>query len=301
MLAYGWLQAWQRTGDHRYYQWARQWIDSCIKIKTTITHVNDGLLGYAALVVYQNEGGADRLAFAQRVADYFTHKAPRTADGTLVHDANRVWVDTLLGTVPFLVEMSRVSGNNSFIDEAANQVIKHAGHLQDPISGLYRHAWDASGNSLNGQAYWGRGNGWAMLADTAILSAITTTHPARLTILNIMQKQAAGLKPLQAASGLWHTVLSRTDSYLETSASALIGYALREGAERGWLNRNSYSPAARAALLGVWRQVLPDGIVTNVSGPTWPMPEAEYNQIEHGSFQLYGQGTALLAESPASP
>jgi rhamnogalacturonyl hydrolase YesR len=79
VLAYGWLHAWQRTGDQRYYQWARQWIDSCIKIKTAITHVNDGLLGYAALVVYQEEGGADRLAFAQRVAVYLTNAAPRTA------------------------------------------------------------------------------------------------------------------------------------------------------------------------------------------------------------------------------
>jgi unsaturated rhamnogalacturonyl hydrolase len=210
-------------------------------------------------------------------------------------------VDTLLGTVPFLVEMSRVSGNNNFIDEAVTQVIKHAEHLQDPVAGLYHHAWDASGSSLAGQAYWGRGNGWALLADTAILPAITTTHPARLTILNIMQKQAAGLKPLQAATGLWHTVLTRADFYLETSASALIGYAVREGVERGWLNKNSYSPTAQAALLGVWRQALADGIVTNVSGPTWPMQEEAYNQIERGLLQLYGQGTVLLAESPASP
>lgn len=301
VLAYGWLHAWQRTGDQRYYQWARQWIDACIKVKPNITHVNDGLLGYAALIAYQVDGGPERLAYAQRVADYLINAAPRTADGTLVHDANRVWADTLLGTIPFLVKMSQVSGNNSYTEEAVAQVLKHAEHLQDPSSGLYHHAWDASHSDLSGQAYWGRGNGWALLADTAVLSTITTTHPARSTILDIMQKQAAGLKSLQTSTGQWHTVTTRSDFYLETSASALIGYALRQGIEEGWLDKNTYSVAAQAALSGVWHQVLADGTVTNVSGPTWPMQETEYNTISRSALQLYGQGTALLVASPAKP
>ena len=53
------------------------------------------------------------------------------------------------------------------------------------------------------------------------------------------------------------------------------------------------------ATLGVWRQVLADGTVTNVSGPTWPMLTwEEYNARPHDSLQLYGQGVALLLESP---
>lgn len=300
VLAFGWIHAWQRTGERRYYQWTRQWIDQCVKVKTNITHVNDGLLGYAALIIYQAEGGSERLAFAQRVADYLINTAARTADGTLTHDANRVWVDTLLGAIPFLTEMTRVSGDNSYSEEAVTQVIKHATHLQDTGSNLYHHAWDASRNDPAGQAYWGRGNGWAMLADTAILSSIAITHPARSTILSLMQKQAAALKPLQMASGLWHTVLTQSDFYSETSASALIGYALERGIAEGWLDENTYGASAHAALLGVWQQVLADGTVLNVSGPTWPMQEDEYNQIPRDALQLYGQGAALLAVSPSA-
>jgi len=307
VLAYGWIHAWQTTqacpererGDDQYRHWAQEWIEACIPVKTEITHVNDGLLGYAALFAYETNGQPEYLAFAQRVANYFMNTAPRTADGTLTHDSNRVWVDSLLGTVPFLIKMSQISGSDIYLDEAISQLIQHADHLQDPVSGLYHHAWDESGNDPAGEVYWGRGNGWALLADVEALSAVTSTHPLRSTVLGIMQKQVAGLRPLQDASGLWHTVLTRPDSYQETSGSALIGYAFKRGIQEDWLDEDAYAAVAQAATLGVWRQVLADGTVTNVSGPTWPMlTEEEYNDRPHDSFQLYGQGVALLLESP---
>jgi unsaturated rhamnogalacturonyl hydrolase len=299
VLAYGWISAWQLTQDDQYRRWAQEWIDACIPIKTEINHVNDGLLGYAALVAYETSERSEHLAFAQRVADYLMSAAPRTADGTLTHDTGRVWVDTLLGTVPFLIKMSQVSGGDIYADEAISQTIKHAAHLQNPTSGVYYHAWDESGSDPAGQVYWGRGNGWALLADVAVLSAVTPVHPLRSTVLDIMQKQAAGLRSLQDANGLWHTVLARTDSYLETSASALIGYALKRGIQEEWLDEDAYAAATQAASLRVWRQVQADGTVTNVSGPTWPMlTEEEYHARPRGSLQLYGQGVALLLESP---
>jgi unsaturated rhamnogalacturonyl hydrolase len=301
VLAYGWIRAWQVTREDMYRRWAQQWIDGCIPVKTSITHVNDGLLGYAALIAYEQAGGPERLAFAQRVADYLVNTAPRTADGTLTHDSNRVWADTLLGTVPFLIEMGRVSNNDIYTQEAITQALKHAEHLQDPSSGLYHHAWDASQRDSAGLAYWGRGNGWAMLADVAILSSISVTHPARPMILSVMQRQAAALKSLQDSSGLWHTVLTRSDFYLETSASALIGYALKRGIQEGWLDENTYITVTRASGLGVWHQVLADGTVANVSAPTGPMPEKEYNNIPRDSLQLYGQGVTLLLASSSIP
>lgn len=40
-------------------------------------------------------------------------------------------------------------------------------------------------------------------------------------------------------------------------------------------------------MLGVWRKVLADGSVTNVSAPTWPMStEEEYNAIPFYSLHL---------------
>ncbi len=298
-LAYGWSQAWYTTGRDEYLQWTRDWIYNCISRSVGIDHVNDGLLGYAALTAYEEAANPVYLDFAQQVADYLMNTAPRTADGTLVHEEDTVWVDTLLGTVPFLVKMSEVSDNSIYLEEAITQVINHANHLQDSDTGLYHHAWDESENDFMGPIYWERGNGWALLADTALLSVMTPAHPLYPTVLDIAQRQAAGLNPLQDSSGLWHTVVNNTDSYTETSGSALIGYAFKSGVEEGWLDKDDYSPTARTAILGVWRKALEDGTVTDVSGPTWPTTtEEQYITKAHDALQLYGQGIAMLLETP---
>jgi unsaturated rhamnogalacturonyl hydrolase len=299
VLALGWIHAWQETGDPQYGQWVREWVDACIAVKTHVSHVNDGLLGYAALTAYESSGQLEYRTFADQVAGYLMEIAPRTSDGTLTHDSQRVWVDTLLGTVPFLTKMSQISGNDVYIEEAITQTIKHAEYLQDPDSGLYYHAWDETQCNPAGHIVWGRGNGWALLADVVVLSTTPDSHPSHATILANMRNQAAGLRALQDSSGLWRTVLTRSDSYLETSASSLIGYSLEYGVQQGWLDSDAFSAPAESARLGVWRHTLANGTVTDVSAATWPMmSEEDYNARPHEELQLYGQGVALLLQSP---
>ena len=116
-----------------------------------------------------------------------------------------------------------------------------------------------------------------------------------ITKRRVMQQQANGLKSLQDSSGLWHTVVNRSDFYLETSATALIAYAFKEGVKHGWLDELTYTPIANAAMVAVWSQVALDGTVNNVSTSTWPMSEDEYNNLTYHELQLYGQGVGLLA------
>jgi unsaturated rhamnogalacturonyl hydrolase len=176
----------------------------------------------------------------------------------------------------------------------------HAAHLQDSVTGLYHHAWDESEDAFLGPSYWGRGNGWALLADVEVLKALPAAHPARSQILDIMRRQAAGLRPLQDSSGLWHTVVTRPDFYLEISGAALIGYGLIQGVHEGWLTDAGDAAAARAAFYGVWNAVAADGAVSSVSAPTGPMQDEElYDGIPHDALQRYGQGVALLICSPS--
>ncbi|HBY98745.1 MAG TPA: hypothetical protein DEP84_33160 [Chloroflexi bacterium] len=300
VLAYGWSQAWQRTGQKQYLRWLTTYVNRCIAIRA-INHVNDSLLGYAALIVYQADPQPAYLAFAQRVADWVMTDAKRTADGTLSHmdDGDRVWCDTVMSVAPFLTEMAKVTGNAVYFEEATSQILKHADHLQDPATGLYHHAWSASQNQYIGPAYWGRGNGWVLMADVAVLSAMSDTHPSRPLVLNVFRKQAAALRPLQSTSGLWPNVVDRPDHYLETSGSALIGYAFKRAVAAGWLEREAYTAATQAAILSVWRKVAADGIVTDVMGPTGPLAnEADYDTLPHDQLQLYGQGVGLLIATP---
>ena len=43
---------------------------------------------------------------------------------------------------------------------------------------------------------------------------------------------AQGVAAVQSGSGLWHQLLDKPDSYLETSASAMFTYAIARGVNR---------------------------------------------------------------------
>ena len=104
----------------------------------------------------------------------------------------------------------------------------------------------------------------------------------------------------QAANGMWRTIVSRSDSYAETSATALIAAGLASGVAQGLLDATAAAAAAGQA--AVWQQVAATGIAAGVSGPTGPMDqEAAYNAIPISEFELYGQGVVLLLGAATQP
>ena len=299
VLALGWLHAWHATQISAYFLWAQTWDDACRAAAVPPASVNDGLLGYAAVEVFGGDPQPERLAYAQSLADWLMAGAPRLPNGTLTHIGDTVWDDTLLGTVPLLVAMSQATGEAAYAEEAYRQLSWHAQLLQDPATGLYHHAWSEGEQRLIGPQFWGRGNGWVMLATVTALAAMPANHPLRPALLAGFQRHAAALAAVQAPDGRWHTVVDQPDTYLETSGTALIGYGLERGVQAGWLPAGEFAAAACAAARAVWRQAGTDGVLGDVSAPTGPMPTAaDYNLISHTAGQLYGQGAALLLERP---
>ena len=86
-----------------------------------------------------------------------------------------------------------------------------------------------------------------MVAMAELLSVMPEDHPDRAKVLEIFQRGARGAAETQGGTGLWHQLLDRTDSYLETSASAMFTFAIARGVNRGWLPP-SYAPVAQTGL-----------------------------------------------------
>ena len=57
---------------------------------------------------------------------------------------------------------------------------------------------------------------------------------------------------------MWHQLLDKTDSYLETSASAMFTFAIARGVNRGWL-QPVYAPIAQAGWRALEQRMRPDG------------------------------------------
>ncbi len=90
-------------------------------------------------------------------------------------------------------------------------------------------------------------------------------------VVDTYKAQTEKLKELQdPKTGLWHTVLTDPDSYVETSGTAAIAAGILKGIRYGILD-DSYLPCAAKAIQGILNNIDEDGTVLQVSGGTgWP-------------------------------
>ena len=177
-------------------------------------------------------------------ANWMSTQQYRLSDGTLARNTpmpNTVWLDDLYMGVPCFAQMARLTGDARYFDDAINQVIQFYSKMFVAQKGLYMHGW-VQEMSPHPAFHWGRGNGWAFMATAELLTVLPKDHPQRTQLLNIYRAHAAGLRRVQAPSGLWHQLLDRPDSYEETSASAMFVFALTRAINKGWISRPTWAP-----------------------------------------------------------
>jgi rhamnogalacturonyl hydrolase YesR len=222
----------------------------------------------------------------------------RLADGTLARNRplpNSLWLDDLYMSVPALAQMGALTGDRRYFDDAVKQVLQFSSRMFVRETGLYRHGWVQEMNS-HPAFHWGRANGWAIIAMAELLSVLPEDHPGRAAVLAQYRAHAAGLAAVQSGSGLWHQLLDRNDSYLETSASAMFTYAIARGINRGWLDPLAYGPVVSLGWNAVSKQVNAQGQVENTCvGTGMGFDPAFYYYRPVSVHAAHGYGPVLLA------
>ena len=93
--------------------------------------------------------------------------------------------------------------------------------------------------------YWGRGNGWYIMAITDLLTFIPQDHPKRVEVLNDYRSFIKGIVARQGDNGLWFQILDQADSYSETSCSGMFTYCILKGINEGWLDASFFEVAKK--------------------------------------------------------
>jgi rhamnogalacturonyl hydrolase YesR len=198
--------------------------------------------------------------------EYIMNKEYRLADGTFARlrpQKNTVWLDDMFMGVPTVAYMGKFTGQSSYYDEAARQVVQFANRMWVEADGLFRHGWVEDMNP-HPAFYWGRANGWAILTMSEVLDVLPTDHPQRPFILGLLRKHASGLARRQHHTGFWHQLLDRNDTYLETSATAIYTYCLAHAVSQGWLDAKAFGPVALLGWHALQSAVNDKGQVQNV-------------------------------------
>ena len=231
-----------------------------------------------------------------RVADWVVNKQERLPDGTFWRPKSMdgtVWIDDLYMGGVFLAKWYKYTGERKHIDDAARQVIHMAARVQD-TDGIWYHGYFENKKERS-PIKWGRGNGWAMLSTAEILSAMPNDHPDRARVIDILKRHIDGVKPHQAASGLWRQIVDKPELWEETSVTAMFAYSIARAVNRGWIDR-SYMAMARKAFEGLTTQVSAEGSVDGTCRGTNIGMDAEYYvNRERPKNDTHGIGVLLLA------
>lgn len=257
-----------------------------------------GALG-AAMVKARRAGiGPDLKPVIDRFADYVSHRQFRLADGTIARPSPQpesLWADDLYMAVPLLAQLGQLTGDRAYYDDAVRQVLQISARLFNWDRGLFAHGWSGSNPDHNLRIYWGRANGWCLMALCELLEVLPADHPGRPAVLKILQAQARGLAELQSGQGLWHQVLDREDSYLETSCTAMFTFGLARAVNRGWIAAASFGPIAQAGWNGLTTKITPDGHVLGTCVGTNFASDFVYYYHRPALDDAHGYGPVIFA------
>lgn len=300
VLMVGMVRAGEAVRDERYLEFVRRWTEHWREVGLKALLEEKGYCGRwgPAFAVLELNGVMNEeryLTMAHDVASFLLREGTRTSDGGFGHwrGNHQLWVDTLYMVCPLLAELGDVMDREEFKAEAARQLVIFARHLQDDQAGLFYHMHDEPAQTRTTE-FWGRGNGWVAMSLVEVLDRLDRGAPYETDLRTILARQAEGLRATwDAETGLWHTVLDRHESYIETSASAMILYSLLRAERLGVIEPldPEFVSASWSALAA---QIDADGRVINVSTGTGPTDYATYSAIERGTY-TWGTGAFLLA------
>ena len=314
----GMLKVTEATGDTSYEQYASKNIDFYFdnlsyfrKIDSAfgeqrnryddVLHTNAlddcGSMGAALIKFYKITKDARLLPVIDHIADYISNRQFRLNDGTLARQrpqAQSVWADDAYMSVPFLAQMGSLAGNTKYYDDAVKQIRQMSKYLFRWDKKLYDHGVNLH-NKYDPNFYWARANGWVIMAINELLDVLPENYRGMDEILKILRTHVQGLAECQGGDGLWHNLLDRTDSYLETSSTAMFVYSIAHSINKGWIDY-TYGPVAQAGWSALKTRVDKDGQVEGTCwGTTFASDIVYYYHRPASPKAAHGYGPVLLA------
>lgn len=277
----GMAEVYEKTRDPRYLAYIKQYVDSFVDGTGTIfvdaarsKRLQDQTFsldliqpaGLLLLLAQEVPGDARYRTAATAAHDLFA-TFPTNGEGGFWHKQtypNEMWLDGIYMAEPFLARYGAAnpSCGAACFDTPVAQATLLASHVR-LSSGLLLHGWDwdhnatwctgacaGSGGTGLSPEVWSRALGWYAMALVDLLEVLPAAHPGRASLLSLLGGLATGAKNSQDPStGLWCQVVDKCASagnWTESSGSAMLVYALKIGADRGYIDASFLAVAARA-------------------------------------------------------
>lgn len=302
---YGIWKYYELTGDPSLLAIIDDWFAARFAEGGTTKNINTMAAMLTLAHVYERTGNTAYLPWLDTWAEWAMHDLPRTYGGGMQHvtylseHEQQMWDDTLMMTVLPLAKIGQVLGRSEYVAEAKRQALVHAQHLADRRTGLWFHGWifnkDGGGHNF-AEARWARGNSWVtiFIPELVELLELPPADPIRLYLLAVLDAQCQALQRLQHGSGMWHTLLDHTDSYVEASATAGFAYGMLKAVRKRYLS-SQYSAPGNRAVSAVLKAIDDNGELEHTSFGTGMGNDLEFYKKIPLTSMPYGQAMAIMA------
>jgi unsaturated rhamnogalacturonyl hydrolase len=240
--------------------------------------------------------------------DFVTKSEYRLKDGTLARGGpdgkggvkmrplqNTLWLDDLFMGVPTMAYLGKTTGERKHYDDAVRQVLQFSKRMFNPKLGIYMHGY-VEGMRDHPEFHWARANGWAAMAMVEVLEVLPKDNKGYKAVLEQLRAHIRGLASYQTRDGFWHQLIDRSDTYQETSATAIYTYAIARAVNRGYVDPQMYGPMANLAWNAVASKVLASGQIEGICvGTGMAFDPAFYAYRPTSVKAAHGYGPALLA------
>lgn len=230
--------------------------------------------------------------------EFISNKQFRLSDGTLARNrpmANSLWLDDLFMSVPALAQMGSYTGDNKYFEDAIKQVKQFSKRMFNYENNLFMHGW-VEEMASHPQFHWARANGWAILTMVELLEVLPDSFSEKNEIVNLLKLHIDGLVKNQSSVGLWHQLIDKNDSYLETSATAIYVYSIAKAINLGYVDASSYGPAVLLGWNGVASKIKDNGQVEGTCvGTGMAFDPAFYYHRPVNVFAAHSYGPVIYA------
>ena len=312
----GVLHTYHLTGDKRYFDYTKAWVDSLLgedglprEMDTTaLDDLQPGILLYE---LYDRTGDERYKKILDKII-FHIDRWPKSEEGGFFHknnaNASNMWLDGMYMGGPVTVEYGARFAREDLFDEVHHQMALMRDRITDKKTGLMYHAYDQTrmatwADKVTGLAphFWGRAMGWYAVAMMQIAELLPKSYEKRDEFIDKGRELISALIKYQdKKSGLWYQVIDKTehsDNWHETSCSCLFLYAICLGVRLGAFSKEDMTDTAKKAFDGILSKLK---IRDNYLGVTGVCIGTGVGNLEHyfgrptSENDLHGVGAFLL-------
>ncbi|MDE6186419.1 MAG: glycoside hydrolase family 88 protein [Lachnospiraceae bacterium] len=207
----------------------RKYYDKWIKSGCKMFYIDDAYSGMALIDLHQITG-EEKYKQAADVMIQYLFKHETDAAGSLPYrpwqQNEYIFADGIGMICPFLCKYGSMYGDINAIHLAVTQIQNFMEFGMDEKTGLPYHGYQYKSGIKYGIIGWGRAVGWLMIGMSESLSYMEETSPGYDLIKQAYRRLVDKVEAYQLGNGLYSWQLSAKDGPVDTSATAMISYAI---------------------------------------------------------------------------